>query len=317
MNRLALLLTTLLLAAAPHAYAQRNSSIKINEVMTDNQESLLDEYGERSAWIEVANISFSTYNIRGMYLTTDRTVLDKQMSAPERMKRMCIIPSGEKRTELTARQHILFYANSNPQKGSLHLNLNITPGQPTWIAIYDGNGVDLIDSVSVPALAPNTSYARVTDGAAEWVTRTADDVTPDITNQVGEKESKIAKIKRDDPYGFGITILSMGIVFACLALLFLFFWLLGIVMGNTSKKAAKKIASVQPMKAVVKTGEKVAETGHKTNVILKDGLHSKGIDKEIYIAVISMALKQYQDDVHDMESGIITIKHKDTHWHNF
>ena len=27
-----------------------------------------------------------------------------------------------------------------------------------------------------------------------------------------------------------------------------------------------------------------------------------------------MALKQYQDDVHDVESGIITIKSKDTGW---
>ena len=27
-----------------------------------------------------------------------------------------------------------------------------------------------------------------------------------------------------------------------------------------------------------------------------------------------MALKQYQDDVHDVESGIITIKSKDTDW---
>lgn len=56
------------------------------------------------------------------------------------------------------------------------------------------------------------------------------------------------------------------------------------------------------------------EVGHKTNVILKEGLKSKGIDKEIYIAVISMALKQYQDDVHDVESGIITIMPKNTGW---
>ena len=56
------------------------------------------------------------------------------------------------------------------------------------------------------------------------------------------------------------------------------------------------------------------EIGHKTNVILQDGLKSKGIDKEVYIAVISMALKQYQDNVHDVESGIITIKPKKTDW---
>ena len=53
---------------------------------------------------------------------------------------------------------------------------------------------------------------------------------------------------------------------------------------------------------------------NKTSTLLQDGLKLKGIDKEVYIAVISMALKQYQDDVHDVESGIITIKPKTTDW---
>lgn len=35
---------------------------------------------------------------------------------------------------------------------------------------------------------------------------------------------------------------------------------------------------------------------------------------ELYMAVIGMALKQYEDNVHDVESGIITIRPKDTGW---
>ena len=46
----------------------------------------------------------------------------------------------------------------------------------------------------------------------------------------------------------------------------------------------------------------------------KDGFEKKGVDMEIYMAVIGMALKQYEDDVHDVESGVITIKEKDTGW---
>jgi hypothetical protein len=34
------------------------------------------------------------------------------------------------------------------------------------------------------------------------------------------------------------------------------------------------------------------------------------------MAVIAMALKQYQDDVHDVESGIITIKPRHSMWNN-
>ena len=75
-------------------------------------------------------------------------------------------------------------------------------------------------------------------------------------------------------------------------------------------ETAKKVANTQPIKPITKTVEKTAEIGHKTGVILQEGLKTKGIDKEVYIAVIGMALKQYEDDVHDVESGIITIKQK-------
>ncbi len=80
------------------------------------------------------------------------------------------------------------------------------------------------------------------------------------------------------------------------------------------RSTAKKVAGVQPLKAGVKTVEKAMEIGNKTSIILQDGLKSKGIDKEIYIAVIAMAIKQYQNNVHDMESGVITIKPKHTDW---
>jgi hypothetical protein len=79
-------------------------------------------------------------------------------------------------------------------------------------------------------------------------------------------------------------------------------------------ETAKKVAHHQPIKPITKTVEKTLEVGHKTGIILQEGLKTKGIDKEVYMAVIGMALKQYQDDVHDVESGVITIKSKETGW---
>ena len=63
--------------------------------------------------------------------------------------------------------------------------------------------------------------------------------------------------------------------------------------------------------------KKVDDVIDTSAIILKDGLKTKGIDKKVYIAVIAMALKQYQDDVHDVESGIITIKPKKSSWKNY
>ena len=309
MNKFGLLLGTLLLAGASMTHAQVEQSIKINEVMTSNTSNLQDEYGQREAWIEIANVSFTTYNVRGMFITTDRSVLDPQMSVPERMKRMSAIPSGEPRTALSGRQHLILFCNSLPSKGSMHLSVPVDPSKPTWIGLYSGNATQLIDSVTVPVIADNLSYARHKDGSVNWVVKSAEQVTPGISNMTDIVETKTAKLKREDPYGFGITVLAMGIVFFCLALLFVFFTLFGFFMKHRSA-----VASIQPVKAGVKTVEKTMEVASKTSTILQDGLKTKGIDKEVYMAVIAMALKEYQDNVHDVESGVITIKPKNTDW---
>ena len=280
MNKARILLCGMLLASTMSAMAQGAKNIRLNEVLTNNTTSIVDEFGNREAWIEVENTSFTTYNIRGMYFTTDRSVLDPKMSVPERIKRMSVIPNGDPRTQIGGRQHLVFYCNSNPSEGKLHLSLPVPTSEPVWIGFYNGNAVELIDSVTIPALAADQSYAR---HGREWSVKSPENVTPGIENFIKTDETKDAKLKREDPYGVGITLLAMGIVFFCLAVLFVFFWIFGLIMRHldTAKKVVNK---------------------------------TKGIDKEVYIAVISMALKQYQDDVHDVESGIITIKSRQTGW---
>ena len=298
-----------MMASMTTAFGQGAKNIRLNEVLTNNTASIQDEYGQKEAWIELENTSFTTYNIRGMYLTTDRSVLDPQMSVPERIKRMYVIPSGDPRTQIGGRQHLVFFANTNPAQGKLHLALPVPMSEPVWIGFYNGNAEELIDSVTVPALAANQSYAR---HGSDWSVKSAENVTPGIENFIKTDETKDAKLKREDPYGIGITLLAMGIVFFCLLVLFIFFWLFGLIMRHLD--TAKKVANTQPIKTVTKTVEVTHDIAHATGNILQDGLKTKGIDKEVYIAVISMALKQYQDDVHDVESGIITIKSHHTGW---
>ncbi|MCD8291468.1 MAG: OadG family protein [Prevotella sp.] len=311
MKRTGLLLCAMFLSSVA-MLAQGARNIKINEVQTKNTAGLLDSYGQRDAWLELANTAYSTYDVRGMYITTDRRVLDKSLTVPQRISMMSCIPNNDERTTLSARKHIVLFLNSNPSKGTQHLTAKVDSDKPLWIALYDGNAIDIIDSVTVPVLADDQSYAREKDGAAVWQVKSKDSVTPGIENYIHVNETKIAKLKREDPHGFGITVLSMGIVFCCLALLYVFFRLLGIFMSH--KEALAKAAKMQPIKTAVKTGEIIAETGHKTKVILTDGIQTGGIDKEIYIAVIAMALKQYEDDVHDIESNVITIKPRQTYW---
>lgn len=284
-------------------FGQGAKNIKINEVLTNNTANLIDDFGERLPWVELANTAFSTYNVRNMYITTDTSVLNPQMPVPERIKRMSLIPSHDKCTELKAKQHLVLYLNSNPTKGARHLSAKVNPGEPLWIALYDGNAIDLIDSISIPALPENASYAKKTDQSLQWVVKAAGAVTPGTDNFIQVTETKVSKLKRNDPYGVGITVLSMGIVFGCLALLYIFFTVFGIFMKR--QQAKKEIKEKERTKSRT---EEFAKT------LKNHGI--KTYEKEIYMAVIAMALKEYQDNAHDIESGVITIRPKHTSWSN-
>lgn len=310
-----ILLTLAVSIASTAMFAQGAKNIRINEVLTNNTASLQDGLGERLPWVELANTSYSTYDVRGMFITTNRKVLDKSLSAPERIELMSPIPNREERTQMSGRQHLVFFLNSNPANSSLHLDAKANAGEPLWIALYDGNGIDLIDSVSVPALDENKSYARIKDGNQKWDIKPAEAVTPGIGNFIEINESKIDKLKKNDPHGFGITVLSMGIVFACLALLYVFFTLFGkyVIAARKEKKAKQKISEYPKM--VINEANK---QDNATPDEIAVAVATLAINEEMatYAAVIALALKQYQDDVHDIESDIITIKPHKTLWHN-
>ena len=336
MKKLGLILSMLVITSLP-TWSQGAKSIRITEVMTDNRTSIVDEYGKHKPWVELSNTSFTTYNVRGMFLTTDRRVLNKKMSPEQRRKLMCPLPNNEPRTTLAGKKSLVVFDNSvwlhaltlkgnqancqalkakgEGDTGPLHLNLMLDQRGANWIGLYDGNAVDLIDSVSIPPLLNDQSYELSRDFKT-WSKANGDDITPGYLPQPnGLSKSQI--LKKTDPHGFGIAILSMGIVFFCLALLFIFFWAFGAYMKHKQRiaRATEKHATLL-YKTGKKTIEVTSEISHKTNVMLKDGLKTKGIDKEIYMAVISLALQEYLEDVHDIEPGIITIKPKETRWNN-
>ena len=89
------------MTAVVAAFGQGAFSFKINEVVVSNTDGLIDEYGERTGWIEIANTSWGTNNLRSCYLTTNREALNKGLSVPERVKLMSLIPKGDERTNLT------------------------------------------------------------------------------------------------------------------------------------------------------------------------------------------------------------------------
>ena len=256
-----------------------NSKLLLNEVLIENESNFQDDYGVHSAWIEIFNRSFGSADLAGCLLKVSNQPGDTATY---------FIPKGDVMTLVKPRQHALFWADGEPNRGTFHTNFTLNAATENWIGLYD-SGKKLLDQIVVPAgvLSVNQSYARVSDAAEEWEVKGGSPekyVTPSTNNKTINSHAKMEKFEEHDSVGIGMSISAMSVVFCGLILLYISFKIVGKVAVNLSKRNTMK---------------------------------SKGIDKEtakelsqapgeVY-AAISMALHEMQDEVHDVEETVLTI----------
>ena len=278
---------SLLIICATLAPAQGRRGLRINEVMVVNDSNYVDEYGNRSAWIELFNTTYAPLQISSVYLTTDTTT-DKSS------RKMYPVPLGDVNTKIPRRQHVVFFADNMPNRGTFHTNFTLVPGKDNWIGIYDANGLTLIDSVTVPAsLLPGHSYARKVDGEGSgpeaWEVRDDSDthyITPSSNNIIKAENPKILLFSAKDENGFGMTIMAMSIVFSALLVLCICFYIISKIGEKVSKRNKMESQGLS-MRDVPRAERPQGDSGEE-------------------IAAIVMALHDHLD-AHDKESTILTI----------
>jgi len=278
-------LLMIIVATATIASAQGRRGLRINEVMVQNETSAIDDYGCRPAWIELFNSTFGPLQISSVYLTTDST-----------NPKMYPVPLGDVNTKIAKRQHVIFWADGEPTKGTFHTSFKLNPGENNWIGIYDADGITLIDSITVPAsLAPNQTYARAIDGIDNeenpeltWEVRDGVEkyITPSSNNIINDTNSKVEKFAKEDKNGFAMTVMAMCIVFSALLLLCISFYIISKIGERTLKR------------------NKAKSHGSKLNEIPKENRPQHDSGEEI--AAIVMALHEHLD-THDQENTVLTI----------
>lgn len=281
MNKKLSIALVALLACAGSAFAgQRKGSLYINEVMTANETNAVDDFGQRSGWIELYNAQFAPLEISSVYITTD----------PENPT-MYAIPLGDVNTRMPKRQHVIFWADGMPSRGTFHTSFVLDPTKENWIGIYDSDKETLLDEVVVPVLAPNTSYARVKDGDTELGWEVRDDngdkyITPSSNNIIRDSNDKIEMFHKRDENGFAMTLMAMAIVFSALLVLCLCFLAISKIGGYISRRNKMKAQGLNPSE-VSRADRPDHDTGEE-------------------IAAIAMALRDHLDS-HDAENTILTI----------
>lgn len=273
-----LFLTAIFVAAAVSIVsAQSRNALRVNEVMVENESSIIDDYGEHHGWIELFNSNFAPLEISSIYITNDK-------HDPKKYP----VPLGDVNTRIAKRQHVVFFADGQPDKGTFHTNFVLEPGKENWIGIYDADGVTLIDEVTIPAsLTADNSYARSVDGAGEWGVRDGGEayITPSSANVIRDTNNKIEEFAERDANGFGMTVMAMCIVFSALLLLCLCFYGIGKIGASVSRLNKMRAHGVE--KHDVEKGEIVHDSGEE-------------------IAAIVMALHDHLN-AHDTENAVLTI----------
>ena len=107
--------------------AQSMSDMKLNEILVTNTNDFVDDFGHKGGWIELFNSSYGTVNIGGCYLTNDPANLTKYR-----------IPSGDVLTRIKPRQHILFWADNQPHRGTFHINFTLEESEEILLVSSDG-----------------------------------------------------------------------------------------------------------------------------------------------------------------------------------
>lgn len=250
-----------------NVFAQYSSDLRLNEVLVLNENGLIDQFGDHTPWIEIFNTAYNSINISGLYLSNDLNNLT-----------LYKIPD-DPRLKIPQRSYILFYCDGNSTKGIFHTNFKLDSSGVVYLV--DGDGLTILDSVQYSFTEADVSYLREIDGASQWVYM--ENPTP-MQSNAPQKTNQTANIFLEyDPFGIGMTLISMFVVMSALILSYLTFkYISRLYRSDWKKKKPTAIASV------VRGEEKV-------------------ISGEI-AAAIAMSLHLYVNEMHDLENTIITIR---------
>jgi Na+-transporting methylmalonyl-CoA/oxaloacetate decarboxylase gamma subunit len=270
------------LSLALCANGQNQGSMRINEYLVINTDDFQDDFGQQNSWIELFNSSYGTVDIGGCYLTDDPNNLKKYP-----------IPGGDVLTAIKPRQHILFWADNQPYRGTFHISFDLINANE--IILVKSDGVTIIDRIPVRKdLGPNVSFGRAEDGIGSingdgegW--QIMERTTPSTNNLTIDKTLQSNRMKELDPWGWIMAVLAMTVVFVALIILYVIFK----YIGKFNIRQGKKRVAAQ-------SGKDLSEVQYGE------------LPGEAYAAIaLALHLYKVESETHDEESLVMTLQHTD------
>ncbi len=127
--------------------------ILINEIMSSNESTVMDDRGFFVDWLEIVNTTPEDVDLAGWSLTDDWED-PTQAVLPDGV----VVQSGER---------IVLWASETPGAGPLHLPFGLSlQGESVGLFAPDGAAVDWVE---FPGLETDQAYARLPDAGPTWL----------------------------------------------------------------------------------------------------------------------------------------------------
>jgi hypothetical protein len=163
-------------------------TLVINEIMAANNTTIRDPQGQYDDWIEIYNYGSDAVDIGGMYLT-DNLSAPTKWQVPSNNSTLSTIPGGG---------YLLIWADNDTTDSGLHANFKLDAAGED-IALFDSNGVTLIDSVTFGEQTGDISYGRYPDAGDYW--QAFGLPTPGEQN-IGMYEGIVSNVEFSHEHGF-------------------------------------------------------------------------------------------------------------------
>ncbi|MDO4461242.1 MAG: OadG family transporter subunit [Bacteroidia bacterium] len=252
------------------ASAQTASDLTINEIKVER-----DSTGAvTEAWVEIFNPTYSTVDMARLYLSNDRNNLTKS-----------IVPQGLTSTQFLPRGFVVFECDGKRSDGPLHTTFDLSDSK--YVYLVESNGQIVIDSCEVPQ---NGSLARTLDGIGTW--ETPKENSKGFSNQMAVVKNNSDRFMEVDPYGAGMALISISVVFGILIILAIVFS----AVGN-----------------FFVWREKTAEARAQAKIEKQKAKEAKALEAEEEQVAIATVVAMYMLDAHDDAAGQLTIVQNENH----
>lgn len=272
------------------AMGQGLRDMRINEILVKNVDSYSDDYGHKVSWIELYNSGYSSVNVGGAFLSLTSNGETTTYKIPTNDSRLIVAPQG----------YVVFFADGSENRGTFYTNFILGDVDSTTIAkapeyieklqLLDQSGKIVMDEIEYDV---KTQKVDVTFGRhMNYETGEAENVflshvTPKQTNETIPQVKKSETFRKNDPAGIAMAVTAMSVVFSALLLLYIVFRFIGKLNQRKSQAKAEKAAPV------AKAANAAAPA--------KGGLTGEEI------AAIAIAINMFEEELHDIESNVITI----------